>query len=702
MELIPETIILFILFLFIFWAFRFQQARGRFPPGPRPWLFLGNLLQKGILPLYKNYSKLSKKYGPVFTIWVGPKPIVVICGYEAVKNALVTHNEEFGGRPAIPILDQITKGNGLISENKKWNIMRRFTLTTLRNFGMGRKPMAERISEESQHLVKKITTFEDQPFDIILPITSAVSNVICSVVFGNRLTYEGKTFSELLEIVEAFTEFLGNFSGMVYSALPNIMKSLPGPHKKIFSDCNKICDFVRNEVDAHKKTLDPDNPRDYIDCFLLKLEKEKDSSVLSAEDLVMSVFQLFIAGTDSTSSFIVFGLNLLARFPNVQAKAQEEIDDVVGANRSPSIEDRIKLPYVNAFAHEVLRFLQSSNNGIPRMTTQDVIFKGHFIPKGTTVFPLAVSVHFDPLCWEQPKEFDPGHFLNEEGKFQKKDAYIPFSTGKRACSGEALADMELFLFFANLLQNFTFELTMDPEEIDLEDLYMGCRKNGKYSKLRAIKRETEPIRRFCPRCLMKPEGFQRVLWVSPDSLVHVVVGSGPAPATGNLDVSLGESSESQRLVLLPAASDSEDSLLRSDGGEAESDGEMGAASPLVNDPISESSDLEEDRWIDTRMHRLMARRDQLRSQAWWWECHGLGCMSAVGTGKLQFIKRAMNANMYCDILKQSMIPSIWRLGCSPVSQHDNDPKYISKMTTTLLKKLRVNVMGWLSMSPDLY
>ncbi|XP_070592859.1 cytochrome P450 2C23-like [Erythrolamprus reginae] len=488
-DLIPGTIILFILFLFIFWAFRFQQARGRLPPGPRPWFFLGNLLQKGVLPLYKNYPKLSKTYGPVFTIWVGPKPIVVICGYEAVKNALVTHSEEFGGRAPAPILDQITKGGGLISESKKWNILRRFTLTTLRNFGMGQKSMAEQILEESQCLVKKITTFEDQPFDIILPITSAVSNVICSVVFGDRLSYEGKTFSELLGFIEAFTEFIGSFPGMVYNALPNIMKFLPGPHKKIFSDCNKVCDFIRNKVNAHKTTLDPDNPRDFIDCFLLKLEKEEDSSNLSVEDLVMSVFELFIAGTDSTSTLISFGLNLLARFPNVQAKAHEEIDDVVGANRSASIEDRMKLPYTNAFVHEVLRFVQSSNNGFPRMTTQDVIFKGHFIPKGTSVSPLVISVHFDPLCWEQPKEFDPCHFLNEEGKFQKKDAYIPFSAGKRACSGEALADMELFLFFANLLQNFTFELTMDPEEIDLEDLYMGCRKNGKYSKLRAIKRE---------------------------------------------------------------------------------------------------------------------------------------------------------------------------------------------------------------------
>ncbi|KAJ7329853.1 hypothetical protein JRQ81_016027 [Phrynocephalus forsythii] len=76
-------------------------------------------------------------------------------------------------------------------------------------------------------------------------------------------------------------------------------------------------------------------------------------------------------------------------------------------------------------------------------------------------------------------------------------------------------------------------------------------------------------------------------------------------------------------------------------------------------------------------------------------------MSAAGTWELQFIEGTMNANMYCDIVKQSMIPSLQGLGCRVVFQHNNDPKHTSKMTTALLKKLRVKVVDWPSMSPDL-
>ncbi len=78
-----------------------------------------------------------------------------------------------------------------------------------------------------------------------------------------------------------------------------------------------------------------------------------------------------------------------------------------------------------------------------------------------------------------------------------------------------------------------------------------------------------------------------------------------------------------------------------------------------------------------------------------------GYMSAAGTGELEFIERTMNANMHCDILKQSMIPFLQRLGHRAVFQHDNDPKHTCKTTTALLKKLRVKVMDWPSMSPDL-
>uniref|UniRef100_A0A8D0EC19 Cytochrome P450 n=1 Tax=Salvator merianae TaxID=96440 RepID=A0A8D0EC19_SALMN len=490
MELVTgAAVLLFLLGVTVLYS-KLYKVRGQLPPGPTPWPFLGNLLQKDAVPLHKNFPKLQKKYGPVFTVWLGPKPMVVLSGYDAVKEALIDQDEGFSGRPNIPILEQITKGFGLISpERRKWKELRRFTLSTLRNFGMGKKSMAEKIQEEAHHLVEAIAATQGQAVDALPDITAAASNVICSVVFGNRFSYKDPVFTELLRIIKDFVGFFMCLSGTIYSAIPKVMNLLPGPHQKCLSDCAKVCSFVREKVESHRLSLDPHNPRDFIDCFLLRLQKEQSSGLICTEDLVMTVLDLFLAGTDTTSSTLFFGFMIVSKYPHIQAKIHQEIDEVVGQNRPPTMEDRVNMPFTNAVIHEVQRYQRGSAESFPHMTIQDVNFRGYTIPKDTIVFPLFISVHFDPNYWKAPEEFDPGHFLNEEGEFLKKDAFLPFSAGKRACPGEALAQMELFLFFSTLLQNFTFQLTVHSEELDMETMFLDIRKEGKHRQLRAIRRE---------------------------------------------------------------------------------------------------------------------------------------------------------------------------------------------------------------------
>ncbi|KFV95012.1 Cytochrome P450 2C5, partial [Eurypyga helias] len=461
------TLLLLSILSFLVW--RTNKKRSRLPPGPAPWPILGNLWQRDVLPLYRTYEKLSSIYGPIFTVWLGPKPVVVLCGYKVVKDALLGHSEEFGGRPEIPILVQLSKDYGFISNNeKKWQELRRFTLITLRDFGMGKSSMSQRVQQEAQHLVELLAKLEENAFEPMTMFRHAVSNVICSVVFGSRYSYSDKAFLELLNMIGNYISFFLTPIAMVYNTFPSIMHLLPGPHRKVLAECEKLKDYIRERVELHKLTLDPSCPRDYIDCFLMKAEKENiHENMYSNEDLVMSVFNLFGAGTVTTSNTLVFFLLVLAKHPHIQAKVQEEIDTVVGAGRAPSMEDKLRMPYTNAVIHELQRFHKIRTENFPRMTTQDVVFRGHPIPKGTAVIPVLSSVHMDPTQWENPEEVNPGHFLNEKGEFRKREAFMAFSAGKRMCPGEALARMELFLFLTTLLQSFTFQLAIEYEETDL-------------------------------------------------------------------------------------------------------------------------------------------------------------------------------------------------------------------------------------------
>ncbi|XP_070793569.1 cytochrome P450 2C23-like [Pituophis catenifer annectens] len=475
----------------LFSSFQMYKRKGQLPPGPTPWPILGNLFQRDVLFLNKSYKKLTAKYGPIFTVWIGSKPMVALCGYEVVKDALINQAEEFGGRTRLPLHSRIFQNKGFgTTDEKKWKELRRFTLSTLRDFGMGKKRMSERVQEEALCLVEEMAAKKGQPFDPRRNVASAVSNVICAVVFGNRFDYRDHTFIENQQIVESQIRFFTGFRGLVYNTFPKIMEYFPGQHIKTFAEIEKLCGYIREEVELHKKTLDPQNPRDYIDCFLHRLEKEQNSSevIYSSEDLVFTVFGLFIAATITTSHALLCSLLAIAKLPHIQAKVQQEIDEEVGRNRTPSMEDRLKLAFTNAVVHEVQRYQTERLENLPRATTCDIKFHGYNIPKYIAVAPILSSVHCDPLHWETPEKFNPHHFLDEKGQFRKRDAFMPFSAGKRACPGEALARMELFLFFSTLLQKFTFYLDGDTKDTDVKSLFMDFKNNNQYPLIRAIKR----------------------------------------------------------------------------------------------------------------------------------------------------------------------------------------------------------------------
>ncbi|KAM6474003.1 cytochrome P450 2C5-like [Liasis olivaceus] len=483
------------------------------------------------LQLHQNqYLKcpLTEKYGPIFTVWMGPKPLVVLCGYEVVKDALVDHAEEFGGRPDVPFDERVTKAQGIVSKNEtKWRELHQFALSTLRKFGMGKMAMSTRLQEEALCLVEEMATRRGplwsslfqrkpkekwllrllselgwtliwkaiqfvllkgcsmkrkgnraeqccfpqcflawdnyqisiwQPFDPKGICMNAASNVICSVIFGNQFDDGDPTFQKQLYTIESDMGYFHSFLGL-----------------------------------SHQQTLDPQNPHDFIDCFLIKPEnvgqpKASLYNILNASEFWERIF-----------SFIFY-------FYRKSTK------------QAPEMEDRVRMPFTNAGSQEILRYEKLSPENFPRAATLAKI-REHNIPQGTAIRALLISTHLDPLYWETPEQFNPNHSLDEKGQFRRREAKIAFSLGewigpnvpllcsaptseckfivlswvievssdgstlfsfsllsKRACSGEALPRVELSLFLSTLLQTFTFQLVGDTrKEMDVMSLYEDYR-----------------------------------------------------------------------------------------------------------------------------------------------------------------------------------------------------------------------------------
>uniref|UniRef100_L7N3J2 Uncharacterized protein n=1 Tax=Xenopus tropicalis TaxID=8364 RepID=L7N3J2_XENTR len=451
-------LLVLITFILTLSSWNTMYKKVNLPPGPTPLPLIGNLMNIKKGKMVNSLMKLWEQYGAVYTLYFGIQPVIVLCGYDAVKEALVDQAEDFGARGKISSLDPVTQGYGLsFSNGERWRQLRHFTLKALRDFGMGKKSIEEKIQEEALCLVEEFRKSGEMPTDPEKPIMKAVSNIFFTIVLGNRFEYNDETFSALLAKVEEMFRLMSNTWSQIENVLPKLMAYIPGPHKKRDALGKQLILFLHERIKANQETFDPNAPRDFIDEFLIKMEQEKKNpnSEFTMRNTLLTFYSIFLGGTETSTTTLKHGLLLLIKYPEIQAKLHMEIDNVIGRNRTANMIDRNSMPYMEAVINEIQRFSDIIPLNVPRKVTKDVQFRGYCIPKDTEIYPLLCTVHHDAKYFSSPYEFNPSHFLDEQGKFKKNNAMMAFSAGKRICPGESLTRMELFLFFTTILQNFT-------------------------------------------------------------------------------------------------------------------------------------------------------------------------------------------------------------------------------------------------------
>ncbi|XP_042323878.1 cytochrome P450 2D14-like [Sceloporus undulatus] len=440
-----------------------QRKRcSRCPPGPTPLPFIGNLLWLDTKNPVKSLIKLQKKFGPVCSVQAGWQRFVILSGFKTIKEALGPKAENFMERPPIPLSCMIGRtkmceGIIMATLNNGWREQRRFCVSTLKNFGVGKKTLEKRVCEEAWYLCSEFKSKEGSPFDPRILINRAVGNIIMSLIVGDRYDYQDKTFLKFIHLIEEILKGLTRILPQLAVA-GSWFSYIPGPHQKVkkhFHDFNVI---LKEIVKEHKQTRDPTFSRDIIDAFLEEIEKSKGNleTSFNEENLIHVFFDLLGAGTETTSSTLLWGLLKIVLHPEVQQKVHEEIDTVIGRVKSPTMEDQSKLPYTSAVIHEIQRWADIAPLTPPYITRRDTEVGKFIIPKDTIILNNLSSVLKDETVWEKPYEFYPEHFLDANGQFIKREAFLPFSAGRRACPGDQLAKMDLFIFFTSLLQHFTF------------------------------------------------------------------------------------------------------------------------------------------------------------------------------------------------------------------------------------------------------
>nr|XP_040145116.1 cytochrome P450 2J2-like [Ictidomys tridecemlineatus] len=401
----------------------FKRRRPKnYPPGPWPLPVFGNFFQVNFENSHLDVQKLVKKYGNVLSLDFGNLSSVLITGLPLIKEVLSQTDQSFLHRPVTPLRERIFRKNGLIMSNGQiWKEQRRFTLTTLRNFGLGRKSLEERIQEEAYHLVEAIKEENGQPFNPHFKINNAVSNIICSITFGERFEYQDAQFQELLKLLDEVTFLEASRFCQLYNVFPWIMKFLPGPHQTVFRNWEKLKLFVSHEVEKHRKDWNPDESRDFIDAYLKEIVKvlEKFGQVEGGNSHGM---------VSQTVEESINVSKIIESPSSLPEKVHAEIDRVLGQWQQPSMAAREFMPYTNAVIHEVQRMGNIIPLNVPREVVVDTTFAGYYLPKGTMILTNLTALHKDPNEWATPDTFNPEHFL-ENGQFKKKECFLPFSMG---------------------------------------------------------------------------------------------------------------------------------------------------------------------------------------------------------------------------------------------------------------------------------
>ncbi|KAM0345846.1 hypothetical protein ACHAPU_006200 [Fusarium lateritium] len=216
--------------------------------------------------------------------------------------------------------------------------------------------------------------------------------------------------------------------------------------------------FVRDQMakQSHRPS--------YVSSLISQLGDDIDKENETAIKQTAAV--MYAGGADTTVSSIRGFILAMLLFPDVQKKAQKEIDTVLGTARLPNFEDRDKLPYTDALIKETLRWIPVTPMGVVHTADEDIHYKEFFIPKGASLLPATWWFLHDPAIFSDPASFDPDRYLEPRNEPDPK--FASFGFGRRVCPGRFLADESLFISISRLLSVFHIKKAVDGRGDEIE------------------------------------------------------------------------------------------------------------------------------------------------------------------------------------------------------------------------------------------
>ncbi|XP_071694398.1 3-beta-hydroxylase-like [Rutidosis leptorrhynchoides] len=465
-------------FIHFIWINLYPKIKKNTPPSPLRLPIIGNLHQLGSAP-HRSLKALAQKHGSLMLLHLGSVPVLIVSSAESAKEIMKTHDVIFSNRPKLNIPNIISYCGKAISFAPYGDYWRQSkSIYVLHLLNSRKVQMFRHVREDETNLMtNKIKSTLGSVIDLSEILKTLTNNVICRSVLGRKYGEE-----KLMDHMNELTELLDVFS--VGNYIPSLswvdrvsgLEAMAIKNHEVFDKF--IQSVIEERLDRNRKMIDDEGisygDKDVVG-MLLEVQKEQATTdvTVHSDTIKVLILEMFVAGTDTAFISLEWAISELIRHPRVMKKIQQEVRKI-GQGRPKITEEDLENaqhPYLKAVMKEAMRLHTPVPLLVPRESTQDVKVMGYGIRAGTQVLINAWMISRDHAIWEEPEEFKPERFLNNDIDYKGLHfEFLLFGAGKRGCPGIEFFAMALInLAVANLVYKFEFKIPNDGrvEELDM-------------------------------------------------------------------------------------------------------------------------------------------------------------------------------------------------------------------------------------------
>ncbi|KAI0096931.1 cytochrome P450 [Nemania sp. FL0031] len=492
--------VIVVAFAYVYWSGLGSRPKG-LPPGPPTLPIIGNIHQLPTSQPHKQFQKWAKEYGPVFSLVLGTQILVVLSNDVAIKELFDKRSAIYSDRLEMYIGQTLCSGGYrflMLRYGDNWRMFRK----------LGHQLLNARASKvyvpyqllESKQLLYELLHQPDMFFESFRRYSNSLST---HIIYGWRTTKHDDP--RLLQVFEGFYNFglLAQTGAAAFADFFPVLRYLPDAMIPTKARARAL---HRKEMKMYlglwleaKRSIEAGTIKD---CMCVDMAKQQEIEGFTDEQAAYILGSFLEAGSDTTAATLYGFVCALLLFPNVQKKAQQELDEVIGASRLPTLDDESSLPYIRACVKESLRWMPTAVlGGVPHATTREDVYMGYRIPAGAGVVNNVYAIHMDESRYPNPRTFDPERFLGDTQSAAEaalnpdptaRDHFV-FGSGRRICLGMHIAERSLFIAISRMLWAFEFHPEKDSQGNDImpdgETLTEGLSVHPKKFTTRIIPRD---------------------------------------------------------------------------------------------------------------------------------------------------------------------------------------------------------------------